>query len=80
MQHRRDFCRGLAGLSALADIRQINAVLPETSGARDASGQRQRREQIYKLHQQQVGPLFDIGGKWIGHSTEPGGRERKCQD
>ncbi|HEY1948030.1 MAG TPA: hypothetical protein VGG97_13540 [Bryobacteraceae bacterium] len=77
MQHRRDFCRGLAVLSALADIHQIQADSPGTAAAAwDAAGQRWRREQVYGLHQRLVGPLFDDRGKWIGRSTEPGGRER----
>lgn len=69
---RRNFCGGLLSLPIAA---RIDGPLLGTE-ERGAESQAARRRQIYALHQQQLGPLFDENGRWIGKSTPPIGRER----
>lgn len=37
--------------------------------------QSQRRAQVFALHREHVGPLFNDAGRWIGRSTAPARRE-----
>jgi hypothetical protein len=75
--NRRNFCGGLFSVPLLSG--NTVALPPGQSATErgwDVEGQQQRRSEIYALHQQSVGPLFDTDGHWIAKSTEPGGRER----
>jgi hypothetical protein len=69
---RRGFCGGLLSLPIAARI-DGPRNRPDDWSAESQAG---RRKQIYALHQQQLGPLFDENGRWIGKSTPPIGRER----
>jgi hypothetical protein len=69
---RRNFCGGLLSLPIAARIDGPRIGMDESG----AESQAARRKQIYALHQQQLGPLFDENGRWIGKSTPPIGRER----
>jgi hypothetical protein len=69
---RRNFCGGLLSLPIAARIDGPRMGTEERSGESQAA----RRRQIYALHQEHLGPLFDENGRWIGKSTPPIGRER----
>lgn len=72
--HRREFLElaSAVSLGAVTSGMATSNAVP----AWDPSGQRERQELIYKLHRQNVGPLFDMQGNWIGKSTAPAQRER----
>lgn len=69
---RRGFCEGLFSLSVLGPIRGKVDATEEW----DSTTQSARRSEIFSLHQNSVGFLFDDTGRWIGKSTPPIGRER----
>jgi hypothetical protein len=75
--HRRDFCVRLFSLPLLHSLKG-NIINGNQASSRhwDSNGQTIRRQEVYGLHQEHVGPLFNQEGKWLGKSTEPGGRER----
>lgn len=53
----------------------LAAVVPPAIGAWDSEGQQRRRQEIYRLHQQSVGPLYDSDGRWISKEKGPSRRE-----
>lgn len=69
---RRGFCEGLLSLSMLGPMRGK----ADQAEVWDATAQSARRSEIFSLHQNSVGLLFDDTGRWIGNSTPPIGRER----
>lgn len=57
--NRRDFLAGALALPIAA-----------SATVYDANGQRERRKQIYELHQKFCAGLFDSDGIWVGPPTE----------